>query len=119
MANRVAEAADLLERTSLDSESRTQWTQRIDWAWYNAGDDRRALVLAQKAAGVLVFGIIVEGISMRACLQEVNKARGDRSLWQWFRGSRQADLAVIFGEDLAELLVSGFAIAAVMLGVGS
>ena len=51
MANRVAEAADLLERTSLDSESRTQWTQRIAWAWYNAGDDRRALVLAQKAAG--------------------------------------------------------------------
>src|SRR3546814_15357816 len=49
MANRVAEAADLLERTSLDSESRTQWTQRIAWAWYNAGDDRRARVLAQTA----------------------------------------------------------------------
>src|SRR3546814_12134491 len=46
-----SDLADLLERTSLDSESRTQWTQRIAWAWYNAGDDRRALVLAQKAAG--------------------------------------------------------------------
>src|SRR3546814_10290483 len=69
------------------------------------------------AAGVLVFGIIVEGISMRACLQEVNKARGDRSLWQRFRGSRQADLVVIFGEDLAALLGLAFALAAVLLAV--
>src|SRR3546814_6828415 len=69
------------------------------------------------AAGVLVFGIIVEGISMRACLQEVNKARGDRSLWQWFRGSRQAELVVIFGEDLAALLGLVFALAAVLLAV--
>src|SRR3546814_18177884 len=71
------------------------------------------------AAGVLVFGIIVEGISMRACLQEVNKARGDRSLWQWFRGSRQAELVVIFGEDLAALLGLVFALAAVLLAVAT
>src|SRR3546814_17425555 len=71
------------------------------------------------AAGVLVFGIIVEGISMRACLQEVNKARGDRSLWQWFRGSRQDELVVIFGEDLAALLGLVFALAAVLLAVAT
>src|SRR6476619_1993749 len=47
------------------------------------------------AAGVLTFGVIAEGISMRACLQEVNKCRGDRSLWQWFHESRQAELVVI------------------------
>ena len=69
------------------------------------------------AAGVLVFGIIAEGVSMRACLHEVNKARGDRSLWQWFRESRQAELVVIFGEDLAALLGLAFALVAVLLAV--
>ena len=69
------------------------------------------------AAGVLVFGIIAESVSMRACLQEVNKARGERSLWQWFRESRQAELVVIFGEDLAALLGLVFALFAVMLSV--
>ena len=69
------------------------------------------------AAGVLVFGIAAESVSMRACLQEVNKSRGDRSLWQWFRESRQAELVVIFGEDLAALFGLVFALVAVMLTV--
>ncbi|MFK3649934.1 cation diffusion facilitator family transporter [Lysobacter enzymogenes] len=69
------------------------------------------------AAGVLAFGIVAEGVSMRACLQEVAKARGQRSLWQWFRESRQAELVVIFGEDLAALLGLVLALIAVMLTV--
>ena len=66
------------------------------------------------AVGVLVFSIIVEGVSMRACLVEVNKARGERSLWQWFRSTRQVELVVIFGEDLAALLGLALALAAVV-----
>ena len=69
------------------------------------------------AAGVLLFGIVAESVSMRACLQEVNKSRGDRTLWQWFRGSRQSELVVIFGEDLAALCGLCFALVAVMLTV--
>lgn len=69
------------------------------------------------AAGVLAFGIVAEAISMRACLQEVDKARGQRSLWQWFRESRQAELVVIFGEDLAALLGLVLALGAVMMTV--
>ncbi|HET8818534.1 MAG TPA: cation diffusion facilitator family transporter [Xanthomonadaceae bacterium] len=69
------------------------------------------------AAGVLVFGIIVESISMRACLQEVNKARAGRSMWQWFRESRQAELVVIFGEDAAALFGLVFALVAIMIAV--
>ena len=69
------------------------------------------------AAGVLVFGIVAEGVSMRACLHEINKSRGDRSLWQWFRRSRQSELVVIFGEDLAALFGLCFALVAVMLAV--
>ncbi|MGB3048770.1 cation diffusion facilitator family transporter, partial [Dokdonella sp.] len=67
------------------------------------------------AIGVLVFSIIVESVSMRACLIEVNKARGEQNLWQWFRQSRQAELGVIFGEDLAALLGLVFALIAVVL----
>jgi len=69
------------------------------------------------AAGVLVIGIIAESISMRACLAEVAKARGSRSLARWFRESRQAELVVIFGEDLAALLGLVFALVAIGLAV--
>lgn len=69
------------------------------------------------AIGVLIFGIVVESVSMRACMLEVNKARGARSLWQWFRTSRQVELVVIFGEDLAALLGLVFALFAVVLSM--
>jgi cation diffusion facilitator family transporter len=69
------------------------------------------------AVGVLTFGIIAESVSMRACLVEVNKSRGGRSLWRWFRESRQAELVVIFGEDLAALLGLVFALIAVVVAV--
>lgn len=66
------------------------------------------------ALGVLAFGIVAEGMSMRGCLQEVNKARGGRGLWQWFRETRSSELLVIFGEDLAALL--GLCLAALAVG---
>ena len=69
------------------------------------------------AAGVLAFGIAAESVSMRACMVEVNKSRGGRSLWQWFRESRQAELVVIFGEDLAALLGLVFALVAVLMTI--
>jgi cation diffusion facilitator family transporter len=55
------------------------------------------------AIGVLVFAIAAEGASMWGCLTEVNKVRGTRTLWKWFRESRQSELIVVFGEDLAAL----------------
>lgn len=67
------------------------------------------------AVGVLAFGIVVEFISFRACLKEVNKVRAGRSLWRWFRESRNSDLLVIFGEDLAAMFGLMFALAAVLL----
>ncbi|TBR38824.1 MULTISPECIES: cation diffusion facilitator family transporter [Dyella] len=56
------------------------------------------------AVGVLLFGIVMEGISMHGCMQEVNKARGDRGLMAWFHQTRSSELLVIFGEDFAALL---------------
>jgi len=67
------------------------------------------------AVGVLAFGVVAESFSMWGCMAEVNKARGGRSLWRWFRDSRQSELIVIFGEDLAALLGLAIALAAVLL----
>jgi cation diffusion facilitator family transporter len=66
------------------------------------------------ALGVLAFGIVAESISMRGCMQEVNKVRGDQNLWRWFRETRSSELLVIFGEDLAALL--GLCVAALAVG---
>ena len=55
------------------------------------------------ALGVLGFGIVAESFSTWGCLREVNKLRRGQSLWQWFRSSRNAELVVILGEDLAAL----------------
>ena len=63
---------------------------------------------------VLLFSIVAEGISMRTCMQEADKAREGRSLWKWFRQSRQSELIVIFGENLAALLGLGAALIAVI-----
>lgn len=71
------------------------------------------------AVGVLSVSIVAEGISMRACLVEVAKARGQRSLIGWFRESRQAELIVIFGEDLAALLGLVFALCAILISVAT
>jgi cation diffusion facilitator family transporter len=67
------------------------------------------------AVGILVFGLAAETVSLRACLHEVNKVRHGRSLWRWFRESRQSELVVILGEDLAALLGLALALIAVLL----
>lgn len=69
------------------------------------------------AVGILVFGLVAEAISMRACLQEVDKVRGARSVWRWFRETRQSELVVILGEDFAALLGLGLALIAVLLAI--
>jgi cation diffusion facilitator family transporter len=67
------------------------------------------------ALGVLGFGIAAESFSTWGCLREINKVRGARTLWQWFRSSRNAELVVILGEDLAALMGLSFAFVAVLL----
>lgn len=69
------------------------------------------------AVGILVFGLAAETVSMRACLQEVDKVRGRKSYWQWFRTSRQSELVVILGEDFAALLGLALALIAVLMAM--
>lgn len=66
------------------------------------------------AIGVLAFSFAAECVSMWSCLREINKVRNGKTLWRWFRDSRESELIVIFGEDLAALLGLAFALAAVL-----
>ncbi len=67
------------------------------------------------ALGVLLFAVIAEGLSFLGCVREINKVRDGRSLWRWFRDSRQSELIVVFGEDLAALLGLVLASGAIIL----
>jgi len=69
------------------------------------------------AIGVILFSIIAESISMWGCLREVNKERRGRTLRQWFKETRQSDLLVVFGEDLAALLGLSFALIAIIFTI--
>ena len=69
------------------------------------------------AVGILVFSIIAEGVSLRGCLSEVGKVRGGRSLWRWARETRQSELIVVLGEDLAALAGLTLALLAVLATV--
>ena len=55
------------------------------------------------AIAILAFGVVAESVSLWGCLREVNKERGDASLWTWFRESRKSELLVVFAEDVAAL----------------
>jgi divalent metal cation (Fe/Co/Zn/Cd) transporter len=67
------------------------------------------------AVAILAFGLVAESVSLRACLQEVNKARGQRSLSRWLRETRQSELVVILGEDVAALIGLALALIAVLV----
>lgn len=66
------------------------------------------------ALGVLAFSIVMEAFSMAGALREVRKVQAGRTLWAWFRATRNAELVVVFGEDLAALAGLALAFAAVL-----
>ncbi len=72
------------------------------------------------AIAILSFGIVAECVSLWGCVREINKVRGTQSLWSWFRSSRQSELVVILGEDIAALgglaLALGFIALAMVTG---
>jgi cation diffusion facilitator family transporter len=67
------------------------------------------------AIGVLVFSLVAESIALQRALQQIKAVRGELSLWQWFRSTRQSELLVIFGEDVAATF--GLVLALVAVGV--
>jgi cation diffusion facilitator family transporter len=67
------------------------------------------------AVGVLVFALAIEGWAMAGALKAINERKGDRTLWRYLRESKDSDLVVIFGEDLAACLGLALALIAVLV----
>ncbi len=65
--------------------------------------DTEPVKYAWVAVAILTFSIAAEGTSLWGCLREIDKDRGAQTLWQWFRSSRQSELLVVLGEDIAAL----------------
>jgi cation diffusion facilitator family transporter len=82
--------------------------------------DSEPVKYAWVAVAILGFGVAAEGVSLWGCLREIDKDRGSQTLWQWFRSSRQSELLVVLGEDLAALgglvLALGFIALAMITG---
>src|SRR4051812_18289174 len=53
---------------------------------------------------VLASSVLLEFGSLMGCLREIKKMRGERSLAYWVRNTRNAELVVVLGEDVAALL---------------
>lgn len=66
---------------------------------------------------VLSVSIVLEGASLWGCITQINKIRGNQSLWKWAVNSRQSELVVVMGEDVAALLGLAFALISVILSV--
>ncbi len=69
------------------------------------------------AIAVLSVSILLEGASLWGCITQINKIRHGESLWKWFVNSRQSELVVVMGEDIAALLGLTFALASVVLSM--
>jgi cation diffusion facilitator family transporter len=66
---------------------------------------------------ILAVAIVLEGFSLFGCLTEIRKLRGEKSLGRWLRTTRNAELVVVLGEDIAAL--GGLTLAFGFLGLSS
>ncbi len=77
--------------------------------------------LANAGVALLVLGISValEAFSLYGALQQIRKVANGKPFFRWFRETRQSELMVIAGEDIAALAGLGLAFAAVLLSVAT
>jgi cation diffusion facilitator family transporter len=71
------------------------------------------------AVALVVLGIAIalESVSLWGALREIRKVQAGRSFWRWFRETRQSELMVVAGEDIAALGGLVLAFAAVLLSM--
>ena len=73
------------------------------------------------ALAVLGASILLEFGSLMGCLREIKKLRKERSLGYWLKHTRNAELVVVLGEDVAALigLVLAFVFVALAAATGN
>ncbi|MBN3758679.1 cation diffusion facilitator family transporter [Paraburkholderia sp. Tr-20389] len=67
------------------------------------------------ALGVLGVSVVLETFSLMGAIREIRKTNPDKSMWRWFRETRESELLVVTGEDVAALLGLAMAFVAVLM----
>lgn len=72
--------------------------------------------LSNVAVALLVLGVsvVLEGFSLYGAMKEIRRISGGKPFFRWFRETRQSELMVIAGEDIAALAGLTIAFAAVL-----
>ncbi|MFC5428963.1 cation diffusion facilitator family transporter [Paraburkholderia denitrificans] len=78
---------------------------------------REPLQHAYVAIAVLGISVVLETLSLIGALRAIRAGAPTKSLWRWFRETRESDLLVVAGEDIAALAGLAIAFAAVLLTV--
>ena len=68
---------------------------------------------------VLGVGVVLEAWSLRGCIHEIREKAGDMPLWRYFRDSRESELIVAMGEDIAALAGLAMALGAIVLSMAT
>ena len=66
---------------------------------------------------VLAFSIVLEIGSLLGAMREIRRVRGDKPLREWFDTTRNAELVVVLGEDVAAIF--GLVLAFIFLGLAT
>lgn len=56
------------------------------------------------ALAVLAGAVVLEGMSLSGALREIYLIKGKKTLLHWLRHTRNAEIVVVFGEDVAAIL---------------
>lgn len=72
---------------------------------------------ATTALIVLGISVVLETFSLHGAMTEIRKISGGKPFIKWFRETRQSELMVIAGEDIAALAGLGIAFIAVLMTV--
>jgi cation diffusion facilitator family transporter len=72
--------------------------------WHKLGAHGAELNKPWIALAVLGMSIALESGSLVGCLREIAKLRKDRPFGYWLRNTRNAELVVVLGEDVAALI---------------
>ncbi|MDR5739535.1 MULTISPECIES: cation diffusion facilitator family transporter [unclassified Caballeronia] len=64
---------------------------------------------------ILGVSVVLEAFSLAGALREIRKGAPNKTLWRWFRETRESELLVVAGEDVAALAGLAIAFAAVLM----
>jgi len=78
---------------------------------------REPLQFVYVALGVLGVSVVLETLSLLGALRVIRAEYPGKSLWRWFRETRESDLLVVAGEDIAALAGLAIAFVAVLMTV--